>query len=78
MIYIVAYLRVGMGTEARIVGKLVNSRMKTMGWAHLTIIKVMAWPCGSLLPQRLMTPSPKSQVMCASAFSPIGDFFWYF
>ena len=28
--------------------------------------------------ERLMSPSPKSQVMVASAFSWIGDFFWIF
>ena len=32
-------------------------------------------PCGNRLRQRLMAPSPKSQVMFASACSRIGDFF---
>ena len=36
------------------------------------------WPCGNRLLQRLMSPSPKSQVMFASAFSWIVDFFRIF
>ena len=38
---------------------------------------VAGWPCvcGNQLPERLMSPSQKSQVMFASAFSRIDDFF---
>ena len=42
------------------------------------------WPCvagrvcGNRFLQRLMSPSPESQVMFASAFSCIGDFFRLF
>ena len=50
---------------------------------HLTIIELTMWPSGRVasrvcvnrLLERLMSPSQKSQVMFASAFSPIGDFF---
>ena len=53
---------------------------------HLTIIELVILPsgrvagrvCGNRLLQRMMSPSPKSQVMFASAFSRIGDFFSYF
>ena len=34
--------------------------------------------CGNRLPKRLLSPSPKSQVMFASVFSWIGDFFRIF
>ena len=42
---------------------------------YLTIIELMMWPCGNRLLKRLMSPSQKSEVMFASAFSWIGDFF---
>ena len=47
---------------------------------HLTIIELTMWPCvcGNRFIKRLMSPSPKSQVMFASAFSWIGDFFRIF
>ena len=46
---------------------------------HLTIIELTMRPCGSRLLKRLMSPSPISQVMFASAFSWIDDFsyFWH-
>ena len=40
--------------------------------------RVAVWPCGNRLLERLMSPSPKSQVMFASAFSWIGDLFRIF
>ena len=46
---------------------------------YLTIIELAMWlvgrVCGNQLLERLMSPSPKSQVMFAPAFSWIGDFF---
>ena len=54
----------------------VVSHVKTIGLPlrlHLTIIELTMWPsgrvCGNRLLERLMSPSPKSQVMFASAFS---------
>ena len=40
---------------------------------YLTKIEITMWPCGNRLLNRLMSPSPKSLVMFASAFSLIGD-----
>ena len=47
---------------------------------YLTIIELImcACVCGNRLLERPMSPSPKSQVMFASAFSWIGDFFLVF
>ena len=45
---------------------------------NLTIIELTMWPCGNRLLKRRMPPSPKSQVMFASAFLWIGDYFRIF
>ena len=45
---------------------------------YLTIIELIMCACGNRLLERPMSPSPKSQVVFASAFSSIGDFFSYF
>ena len=54
-------------------------------WFHLPIIELAMYVCMYVshvldrkLLERLMSPSPKSQVMFASAFSWIGDFFRIF
>ena len=52
-----------------------------LGDLHLTIIELTVWPCVCVwqpTPRTLMSPSPKSQVMFASAFSRIGIFFRIF
>ena len=40
--------------------------------------RLAVWPSGNRLLERLMSPSPKSQDMFASAFSRTGDFFRIF
>ena len=54
---------------------IINSRLGIL--IELTMW-LAVWPCGNRLLERLMSPSPKSQVMFASAFSCIGDFFRIF
>ena len=78
-------------TKIILTEKLVGIRSSNFGFFHLdnwATSKMSTWlwvrgavrACGSVLDrkllERLMSPSPKSQVMFASAFSWIGDLFF--
>ena len=68
------------------VGNLGIFRIKLLRTIHLPIIELAMWLARMYvshvldrkLLERLMSPSPKSQVMFAPAFSWIGDFFRIF
>ena len=53
-------------------------KCKSHNKSHLTLIELTMWLAGNRLLQRLMSPSQKSQVMFASAFSGIGEFVFVF